>query len=465
MPREYPTVVELVGNTPIVRLQKVRPGSGASILAKLEYLNPGGSVKDRIGLAMIERAEREGKLKPAGTIVEPTSGNTGVGLAIAAARKGYRCIFVMPDKMSQEKISMLRAYGADVVITPTAVEHDSPESYYSVSSRLAEEIPGGFKPDQYSNMANPEAHYEVTGPEILEQTGGEIDAIVISVGTGGTISGVGRYFKEHEPEVLIVGADPEGSVYTAKEERDVHPYFVEGIGKDTWPKTMDPAVVDEWVRVSDRDSFLTARRLAREEGLLVGGSGGTTVWAALEVAKRFGPAAKILTMIPDSGRSYMSKFYDDNWMLEHGFVERRAAAPSVSELLRSKRLDEIDVPALITISAHQKVGEAIDVMQRYSISQLPVVRDGEVQSLADVIGSLQDRDLLDRVFKNPDALHEDVATAMQPPLAAVESDVTLDEVFATLTGRTNALVIASKGKPIGVLTRSDLLDYLAHQRG
>jgi cystathionine beta-synthase len=465
MARDYPTVLELVGNTPIVRLDSLGRGVEPQLLAKLEYLNPGGSVKDRIGLAMIEKAEAEGKLKPGGTIVEPTSGNTGVGLAIAAAKKGYRCIFVMPDKMSQEKISMLRAYGAEVVICPTAVEPDSPESYYSVSDRLAEEIPGGFKPDQYSNMSNPEAHYLHTGPEIFEQTGGEIDAIVISVGTGGTISGVGRYFKEHKPEVLIIGADPEGSVYTAQEERDVHPYLVEGIGKDTWPKTMDPAVVDEWVRVSDRDSFLTARRLAREEGLLVGGSGGTTVWAALEIAKRFGPDAKILTMLPDSGRSYMSKFYDDNWMLEHGFVERRDPAPTVSELLRSKRLEEIDVPALITIAAHQKVGEAIDVMQRYSISQLPVVRDGDVQSLADVIGSLQDRDLLDRVFKNPDALHEDVATAMQPPLAAVESDVTLDEVFATLTGRTNALVIASKGKPIGVLTRSDLLDYLAHQRG
>jgi cystathionine beta-synthase len=465
MAREYPTVLELVGNTPIVRLDSVGRGVEPQLLAKLEYVNPGGSVKDRIGLAMIEKAEAEGKLEPRGTIVEPTSGNTGVGLAIAAAKKGYRCIFVMPDKMSQEKISMLRAYGAEVVICPTAVPPDSPESYYSVSDRLAEEIPGGFKPDQYSNMSNPEAHYLHTGPEIFEQTGGEIDAIVISVGTGGTISGVGRYFKEHKPEVLIVGADPEGSVYTAQEERDVHPYLVEGIGKDTWPKTMDPSVVDEWVRVSDRDSFLTARRLAREEGLLVGGSGGTTVWAALELAKRFGPEAKILTMIPDSGRSYMSKFYDDNWMLEHGFAERRLPAPTVSELLRSKRLEEIDVPALITIAAHQKVGEAIDVMQRYSISQLPVVRDGDVQSLADVIGSLQDRDLLDRVFKNPDALHEDVATAMQPPLAAVESDVTLDEVFATLTGRTNALVIASKGKPIGVLTRSDLLDYLAHQRG
>jgi cystathionine beta-synthase len=462
MARDYPTVLELVGNTPIVRLDSLGRDVEPQLLAKLEYLNPGGSVKDRIGLAMIEKAEAEGKLKPGGTIVEPTSGNTGVGLAIAAAKKGYRCIFVMPDKMSQEKISMLRAYGAEVVICPTAVEPDSPESYYSVSDRLAEEIPGGFKPDQYSNMSNPEAHYLTTGPEIWEQTDGDIDAIVISVGTGGTISGVGRYFKEHKPEVLIVGADPEGSVYTAHDERDIHPYFVEGIGKDTWPKTMDPDVVDEWVRVSDGDSFLTARRLAREEGLLVGGSGGTTVWAALEIAKRYGPEAKILTMIPDSGRSYLSKFYDDNWMLEHGFAERRAPVPTVSELLRSKRIEEIDIPSFVTIAAHQKVGEAIDVMQRYSISQLPVVRDGEVQSLADVIGSLQDRDLLDRVFRNPDSLHEDVAAAMQPPLAAVETSVTLDEVFATLTGRTNAVVIANKGKPVGVLTRSDLLDYLAH---
>src|ERR671915_742773 len=258
MAREYPTLLNLVGHTPIVRLGRIARDVAPTLLAKLEYLNPGGSNKDRIGLAMIEAAERGGVLKPGGTIVEPTSGNTGVGLAIAAAARGYRCIFVMPDKMSQEKISMLRAYGAEVVITPTAVEHDSPESYYSVSSRLAEEIPGGFKPDQYSNMANPEAHYEVTAPEIWEQTGGEIDAIVISVGTGGTISGVGRYFKERKPEVLIVGADPEGSVYTAEEEGDVHPYLVEGIGKDSWPKTMDPSVVDEWIRVSDRDSFVVA---------------------------------------------------------------------------------------------------------------------------------------------------------------------------------------------------------------
>jgi len=465
MAREYPTVLDLVGATPIVRLDKLGRDVEPMLLAKLEYLNPGGSVKDRIGLPMIEQAEREGKLKAGGTIVEPTSGNTGVGLAIAAAIKGYRCIFVMPDKMSQEKIALLRAYGAEVVICPTAVPADSPESYYSVSDRLAEEIPGGFKPDQYSNMANPEAHYEHTAPEIWEQTGGELDAIVISVGTGGTISGVGRYFKERKPEVLIVGADPEGSVYTAQDERDVHPYLVEGIGKDTWPQTMNPDVVDEWVRVSDRDSFLTARRLAREEGLLAGGSSGTSAWAMLQVAKQFGPEGRVLTLLPDSGRNYLSKFYDDNWLLDHGFLDRTAPTPTVEQVLRAKSTEGPGVPEFVVIGSHQKVGEAIELMQQYSISQLPVVRDGDSESLAGVVGSLQDRDLLDRVFKNPDALHEDVANAMQPPLATIDVRDSLDEVFSTLTGRTNAVVVAREGRPIGVVTRSDLLEYLAHQRG
>src|SRR5215212_7856875 len=356
VPRDYPNVLELVGNTPIVRLERVGRDVAPRLVAKLDYLNPGGSVKDRIGLAMIEAAERDGRLRAGGTIVEPTSGNTGVGLAIAAALKGYRCVFVMPDKIAEEKRALLRAYGAEVVICPTAVPPDSPESYYSVSNRLAEEIPGAFKPDQYSNQANPQAHYETTGPELWEQTGGEIDALVLCVGTGGTVTGTARYLKEQRPDLLVVGADPEGSIFSQPD--NIHPYLVEGIGEDFWPTTFDPSLVDEFITVSDRDSFRTARRLAREEGILVGGSGGTAVWAMLQVAERFGPDATIVTIVPDSGRGYLSKVYDDNWLLEHGFLERAAPAATIQAVLSSKQDEEPEVPELVTVTTHQKVGEA-----------------------------------------------------------------------------------------------------------
>jgi cystathionine beta-synthase len=459
--REYPTLLDLIGNTPIVRLQKLgRPG-GPTLLAKLEYLNPGGSNKDRIGMRMIEAAERAGKLRPGGTIIEPTSGNTGVGLALAAAIKGYRMIFVVPDKVAPEKIALLRAFGGEVVICPTAVEPDSPESYYSVSDRLAEEIPGGFKPDQYSNPDNADAHYHTTGPELLEQTGGELDALVVSVGTGGSITGIGRYFKEHAPGVLIVGADPEGSIYSGG---DVHPYLVEGIGKDTFPASFDPSVVDEYVRVSDRDSFLTARRLAREEGILAGGSSGTSVYAMLEIAKRYGPEATLLTTLPDGGRGYLSKLYDDNWMLEHGFLERRGPLPTIEEVLRYKHELDGGLPDLLVCEAHQKVREAIELMQRYGISQLPVVRHQPAESLTDVIGSLNERGLLDRVFRDPDSLGEDVANAMAPPLPAVDMRDPVDEVFSNLSAGQAAVVVVQAGRPAAVLTRSDLLEYLAHHR-
>jgi cystathionine beta-synthase len=458
--REYPTLLDLIGGTPLVRLQKIGRELDPTLLVKLEYLNPGGSNKDRIALSMIDEAERTGKLRPGGTIVEPTSANTGVGLALAAAIKGYKMIFVVPDKVAPEKIALLRAFGADVVICPTAVDPDSPESYYAVSDRLAEEIPGAYKPDQYSNQGNPDAHYQTTGPEIWEQTGGELDAVVMAVGTGGSITGTARYLKEQKPDLLVVGADPEGSIYSGG---PVHPYLVEGIGKDGWPKSFDPSVVDEYVRVADRDSFRMTRRLAREEGILAGGSGGTSVFAMLEVAKRYGPDVTILTTIPDGGRGYLSKIYDDNWMLEHGFLERHGPPDTVEQVLAFKHAEN-GIPALVTCEPHEKLGAAIELMQRYGISQLPVVRNAPAETLADVIGSLNERTLLDRIFRNPDALGEDVAAAMQPPLGAVDMSDSVDEVFADLQEKNQAVVVARDGKPQAVLTRSDLLEYLAHRR-
>jgi len=450
------TFLDAMGNTPLVHLRSVTRGVKPTVLAKLEMLNPGGSVKDRIGLRMIEAAEREGLLKPGGTIVEPTSGNTGHGLAIAAAVRGYRCIFVMPDKMSQEKISLLRAYGAEVVICPTAVAPESPESYYRVADRLAAEIPGAFQPNQYHNPVNPQTHYETTGPEIWEQTEGRLTAFVCGVGTGGTISGAGRYLKEQDPAVLVVGADPEGSIYSGDSPR---PYLVEGIGEDFLPSTFDPSVVDRYVRVADRDSFLTARAITRQEGILVGGSSGTAVFAALDVARELDdPDATIVVLLPDSGRQYMSKLYSETWMLQHGMLERPEVV-RVEEVLSAK---SGEIPPLITVNAHDKVRQAVERLQEHGISQAPVVREESID-VSQFVGSIRDRELLERVFRDPDALQSDVAEVMAGPIPMVEWDAPVEVAFGELE-RSPAVVVTKAGQALGVLTRSDLLEFLARQR-
>ena len=456
----YQSILDLVGATPLLRLNRIGRDLRCHLLGKLEMLNPGGSVKDRIGLRMIEAAERAGQLRPGGTIVEPTSGNTGVGLAIAAAIKGYRCIFTMPDKMSQEKISLLRAYGAEVVIAPTAVPPESPESYYRVADRLTEEIPGAFQPDQYSNPENPRAHYESTGPELWKQTQGKITHFVTGVGTGGTVSGAARYLKEQNPSIVIVGADPEGSIYTGGQAR---PYLVEGIGEDFWPETFDAGLVDRWVTVSDKDSFTTARRMTKEEGVLVGGSGGTALFAALEVAKDLTEDDVVVVLIPDSGKSYLSKVYNDSWMLEHGFIDRPGTQARISEILREKRRVEREIPALVAVAAHEKVGRAIDILQSYGISQVPVAKSENPDDISEIVGSIHERSLLDRVFRDRDATGRDVVEVMDAPLPVVQRTAGIDEMFADLSRGAEAVVVTDGSRPTGVLTRADLLEFLAHQ--
>ena len=453
--RVFDSFLDAVGDTPLVRLTKVTRGVRPTILAKLEMLNPGGSVKDRIGLRMIEAAEREGLLGPGGTIVEPTSGNTGHGLAIAAAIKGYKCIFVMPDKMSQEKVALLRAYGAEVVITPTAVAPESPESYYRVADRLTEEIPGAFQPNQYFNQENPKAHYETTGPEIWEQTEGRIDVLVAGVGTGGTITGTARYLKERKPGLMVVGADPEGSLFSGDQPR---PYLVEGIGEDFWPATLDPSLVDRWVKVSDADSFRTARAITRQEGILGGGSCGTAVYAALEVARELDESTLIVVILPDTGRNYLSKLYSDSWLLQYGMLERPEVA-RVEEVVSAKHGE---IPPLVTVSAHDKVRQAIDVLQEFGISQAPVVREPSMD-VTQFVGSIQERALLDRIFRDPDALQADVAEVMGPPIPMVEFDEPIEVAFGELQ-RGPAVLVAKAGQALGVLTRSDLLEFLAHRQ-
>src|SRR5918994_7769738 len=450
MPREYPSVLELVGDTPLVRLQRLVPDGAATVVAKLEYMNPGGSVKDRIGITMIEAAEREGKLKPGGTIIEPTSGNTGHGLAMAAALKGYRCIFVMADKQSVEKQGLLRAYGAEVVLCPTNVPPESPESYYSVAARLARDIPGAFKPDQYWNMNNPAAHEQTTGPELWDQTEGRISHFVASVGTGGTISGAAHVLKARNPQIQVIGADPEGSILSGDVAR---PYLTEGVGEDFLPGTYDPSVVDRWVRVSDRDAFAMARRITREEGILAGESCGTALIAALDEARRLmreegdGARARVLVVIfPDGGRNYLSKLYNDEWMRANGLLTTTGAVVRIDEVLRARHHGK-DLPDVVLARTTDRVGAAIDLLQLYGISQLPVSERPSDDAIEGIVGSVSEKGLLDRAYRDPSVVERTIGEVMDPPLPTVDLGATLDEAFGLLSGGASAVVAASGGRP------------------
>jgi cystathionine beta-synthase len=449
------SILDLVGHTPLVRLKRISEAEAlrCTLLAKVETVNPGGSVKDRVAIAMVDAAERDGLLKPGGTIVEPTSGNTGAGLAIVAAQRGYRCIFVMSDKMSDEKVALLRSYGAEVVVCPTAVPPEDPRSYYSTAERLVRETPGAFRPDQYSNAANPVAHEQTTGPEIWEQTGGQVTHFVAGVGTGGTITGVGRALKARNPAVQIVGADPSGSVYSGGSGR---PYLVEGVGEDFWPATFDRSVVDRVVEVSDADSFLTARRVTQEEGLLIGGSGGTAVHAALEVARPLGEDAVVVVLLPDSGRSYLTKIFDDEWMFDMGFL--RAEGLLAADVLRAKggRL-----PDLVLALPDERVRDAIDVMHETGVSQVVVSVTKDLPLAAkEVVGTLRELELMDLTFRDDDVLDQPISDVMSPPMPMIGIGEPVARVVECLEQGPSVLVLEG-GHPIGVLTRSDVLSFLA----
>ncbi|PSK96101.1 cystathionine beta-synthase [Haloactinopolyspora alba] len=450
----YENVIDLIGDTPLVRLGTVGAGLPATVLAKVEYVNPGGSVKDRIAVRMVEAAEAAGKIGPGGTIVEPTSGNTGVGLALIAQRRGYRCVFVCPDKVSEDKQNVLRAYGAEVVVCPTAVPPEHPDSYYSVSDRLVDEIPGAWKPDQYANPANPQSHYETTGPEVWKQTGGEVTHFVAGIGTGGTISGAGRYLKEASAgRVRIVGADPEGSVYSGGGGR---PYLVEGVGEDFWPSTYDRDIADEIVAVSDDDSFDMTRRLAREEGLLVGGSCGMAVVAALRVAERAEPGDTIVVLLPDGGRGYLGKIFDDEWMTAYGFLPP-VEGVTVGDVLRLK---SGEMPALVHTHPGETVADAVGILREYGVSQMPVVRAEPPVMAAEVAGSVVERDLMHALFTGVASLTDSVEEHMSPSLPMLGAGEAVSTAVDKLRA-TDALLVVEDGKPVGVLTRTDLLGHLA----
>ena len=448
--------LEAIGRTPLVKLNKVVDGASCLVLAKVEYVNPGGSVKDRPAVAMLDAAEREGLLKPGGTIVEPTSGNTGTGLAMAAAIRGYRCVLVMPDKMSREKIDLLRAYGAEVVLAPTNVPPESLRSYYRVADRLAEEIPGGFQPNQYRNQANPQAHYDSTGPEIWEQTAGRITHLVVGVGTGGTITGTARYLRERKPELVVVGVDPEGSIYSGGEE-NVRPYLIEGVGEDFWPETFDPSVVDRWIMVSDKDAFLTTRLLAESEAILTGGSGGMAAHGAVQVAAELDdPEAMVVVILPDGGRSYLSKVFSDAWMQQHGFLERSQDL-LVGDVMAQK-LHSGQTPTFVSIEADHLVREAVILLQQHGLSQLPVISAGNG---GHVIGAVGERGLLRHAANNPSLLDETIDQVMEPPFPAVSVDDPARAAIELLVGDQQALLVTRDGTPEGIVTRTDLLEALA----
>ena len=450
------SILDAIGETPLVRLSRIGAGLRPRLVAKLESFNPGGSIKDRVAVALIEAAERERRLLPGGTIIEPTSGNTGTGLAIAARLKGYRVIAVMPDKMSKEKIDLLRAYGAEVVVTPTDVAPDSPQSYYRVADRLTEEIPGAFQPNQYFNQANPRSHYESTGPELWEQTGGRITHLVCGVGTGGTITGTVRYLRERAHNLDVIGADPEGSIYSGG-PANVRPYLVEGVGEDFWPETFDPSAVDRWVTVSDRDAFLTTRRLALTEGILAGGSGGLAVHAALRVAAEVqDPEAMIVVILPDGGRSYLSKIYSDTWMGQYGFLEREPRLV-VGDVLRRKR-DAGEIPSLVTVETHQRVHDAVLLLHEHRVSQLPVLSPHD---RATVVGAISERGLLKRAAAEPSQLDAEIAEVMEPPFPAVSTEDPVRDAVELLVGDQQALLVIDHGHPAGIVTRADLLEALA----
>ena len=450
------SILDTIGATPVVRLSRIAAGVRPQVVAKLESFNPGGSIKDRIAVSLVEAAERDGKLRAGGTIVEPTSGNTGTGLAIVARLKGYRVIAVMPDKMSREKIDLLRAYGAEVVVAPTDVPPESPQSYYRVADRLTEEIPGAFQPNQYVNPANPRTHYESTGPELWEQLGDSITHLVVGVGTGGTITGTARFLRERKPELVVVGADPEGSIYSGGEE-NVRPYLVEGVGEDFWPQTFDPSVVDRWVVVSDRDAFLTTRRLAQMDAILAGGSGGLAVHAALEIAAEVDDSdAVIVVVIPDGGRSYLSKIYSDGWMRQYGFLERGADL-TVGDVLRRKQ-EAGEIPPLVTVEPHFPVRQAVALLHEHRVSQLPVVSAHDPST---IVGAIGERGLLRHAAEDPALLDAQIVDVMEPPFAAVSSQDPVREAVELLVGDQQALLVTDHGRAAGLVTRTDLLEALA----